>query len=206
MDVLGEDGAPRFLRTADFLSRPQALRAHQVARLHHEIVVKPNHDVIGEIFLGTPDQVFLIESVQDNPVSICMDNQVVITDQGGRAKVIVHNGSQSLELLVLDSILGVAIPCPTAPQSEAVCGIHNQQKPLLSESKVDCKKKRQRADDLFVELGLHENKKLIGNSDARNRLWEALYQYGDVFASSDANIGRTQDEEFSINLKESSTY
>ena len=55
---------------------------------------------------------------------------------------------------------------------------------------------------MFVELGLHENKKLIGNSDAKNRLWEALYRYGDVFVSSDADIGRTKDEEFCIKLKE----
>ena len=51
-------------------------------------------------------------------------------------------------------------------------------------------------------IDLPPNKKLSGNSDARNHLWEALYQYGDVFAKSDADIGRTQDAEFSINLKE----
>ena len=83
-----------------------------------------------------------------------------------------------------------------------MCGIHNQQKPLPAESKVNCKGKQKRADELFVKLGLHENKKLIGNSDAKNRLWEALYRYGDVFVSSDADIGRTQDKEFCIKLKE----
>ena len=54
VDVLAGDGTPRFLRTAEFLKLPQALSTNQVVRLHDEIVVKPNHDVIGEIFLGVP--------------------------------------------------------------------------------------------------------------------------------------------------------
>ena len=120
-----------------------------------------------------------------------MDNQVVTTDKGGRAKVVVHNGSQVLELLVPDSVLGVAIPCLAGQESEAVCGIHSQPKPHPSESKVESKAKKQRVDELFIELGLHENKKLDRNRNAKNRLWEALYQYGDMFAKSDADIGRT---------------
>ena len=125
-----------------------------------------------------------------------MNNQLVKTDAGGRAKVMVHNGSQVLELLVPDSVLGVAMPCPADQNSEAVCGIHNQLKPHPSDSMS----KKQRADELFVELGLHENKKLTNHSDTKNCLWEALYKYGDVFATSDADIGRTSDVEFEIKL------
>ena len=143
--------------------------------------------------------------MRDNPVSIHVADQLVVTDKGGRARVVIGNGSQQLELLVPDSILGVAIPCPSPSQPEVVCGMHNQPKPLPAESNVDSKTKEQRADELFVDLGLHENKKLIGNSDAQNRLWKALYQYGDVFASSDVDIGRTQNEEFGIRLKEGAT-
>ena len=83
----------------------------QIARLHHEIWVKPNHDVIGEIFLGVPEHVFMIESWRTDAIGICLDNQLVKTDSNGCAKVLIHNGSQVLEFLVPDSVLGVAVPC-----------------------------------------------------------------------------------------------
>ena len=55
VDILAGDGKPRFMRTEEFLKLEGALSAVQVARLHDEIWVKPNHDVIGEIFFWVPD-------------------------------------------------------------------------------------------------------------------------------------------------------
>ena len=110
--------------------------AQQVVRIHDEIVVRPNYDVIGEVFLGTPEQLFFIESVRDNPVSIHVADQLVVTDKGGRARVVIGNGSQQLELLVPDSILGVAIPCPSPSQSEAVW---NAQPAETPPSRVHCR-------------------------------------------------------------------
>ena len=82
--------------------------------------------------------------------------------------------------------------------TEMVCEMHNQPKPhpLDSQSKI------KRADELFVELGLHENPKLRQNSDTWHHLWEALYQYGGVFSTFNANIGATSDVEFEIKLKQ----
>ena len=71
----------------------------QVARLHHEIWVKPNHDVVGEVFLGVPEHIFMIESWQTDAREICLDNQLIKTDPCGYAKVMIHNGSQCLEFL-----------------------------------------------------------------------------------------------------------
>ena len=36
---------------------------------------------------------------------------------------------------------------------------------------------------------------------AQNRMWQALYSYGEVFSTSDMDISLTQDTEFEINLK-----
>ena len=133
VDVLGEDGTPQFVQTPDFLNCLEMANAQLVVRLHDEIVVRPNHDVIGEVFLGTPEQLFFIESVRsvhDNPMSIHVVDQLVYTDKEGRAKLVIGNGSSQLELLIPDSILGVAIPCPSPSQPEVVCGMYNQQKPL----------------------------------------------------------------------------
>ena len=55
---------------------------------------------------------------------------------------------------------------------------------------------------MFIELGLNENTKLAGNSNAKHHLWEALYHYGGVFSTSDSDIGATTDTEFEIKLKE----
>ena len=95
-----------------------ALSAIQVVRMHDEISVKPNHDVIGEIFLGVPEHVFMIESCRTDAIGICLDNQLVKTDSNGCAKVLIHNGSQVLEFLVPDSVLGVTMPCPADQKTE----------------------------------------------------------------------------------------
>ena len=55
VDVLGGDGKLKFLKTEIFLKLPEAKTAIQVARLHHELLVEPNHNVVGEVFLGVPE-------------------------------------------------------------------------------------------------------------------------------------------------------
>ena len=62
VDVLAGDGTPKFMKTQNFLNVPKAKTALQVAHLHHEIWVKPNHDMVGEVFLGVPEHIFMIES------------------------------------------------------------------------------------------------------------------------------------------------
>ena len=65
----------------------------------------------------------------------------------------------------------------------------------------DSQTRKQRADELFVELGLNLNPKIQNNSDAQHQMWQALYSFGEVFSWGDSNIGLTADTEFKIHLK-----
>ena len=89
VDVLAGDGKPRFMKTQNFLNLADAKTALQVARLHHEIWVEPNHDVVGEVFLGVPEHIFMIESWQTDAQGICLDRQLVQTDPHAYAKVMI---------------------------------------------------------------------------------------------------------------------
>ena len=62
----------------------------------------------------------------------------------------------------------------------------------------DSQTRKQRANELFVELGLNLNPKIQNNSDAQH---QALYSFGEVFSWGDSNIGLTADTEFEIHLK-----
>ena len=63
-----------------------------VARLHDELIVEPNYNVVGEIFVGAPEQSYMIESWFTNAEGVCLDRQLVQSDHFGYAKVMIHTG------------------------------------------------------------------------------------------------------------------
>ena len=150
------------------------------------------------IFVGVPNQSFMLEPYLCDPSSVCLDRQLIKSDGEGFARVVLHNGGEHLRLGLPDTVLGVATPCPEpVPNNEAMCTVHTGN----NWPQPDAATRKERADQLFSELGLDVNPKLQGNLDAQNRMWQALYKYGEVFSQHEADIGRTDETTFEIKLK-----
>merc|ERR1711895_15649 len=207
VDLLTADGFPWWVRTRQFLKSPGAQSAVQVARLHSELKMKPGHVVIGEVFLGSPSKDFLIESLQADAQGVCMEHQMVQTDPRGYAQVVVANENDCDQILVPDLVLGLATPCPIRAASssdENICAVQNEQNVKPSEH-LDENARRARTDTLFNDLGLNSNPMLKDNKAVQHQMWEALFNYGDLFSTENQGIGRTDQTKFEIHLTPSAS-
>ena len=82
VDLLGEDGAPYYMKSDQFVKLPYAEASAQVARLHNELILAPEHHVVGAIFVGTPNQSYILDPYLCDPNGVCLDKQLIKSDGG----------------------------------------------------------------------------------------------------------------------------